>query len=263
MSQAVRTKPREGLAERIATLGPWFHNMTLEGVETAPDHPLGDYPRTKWERFADALPADLSGLTVLDVGCNAGFYALEMKRRGAKRVVGIDPDPRYLDQAALAAEVTGLPIELQALSVYDVGALGQRFDIVLFMGVLYHLRHPLLALDLLREHAVSDRLLVQSLLRGTADEAQVATDYPFEETAIFEREGAPRMQFVEHRFAGDPTNWWVPNRACLAAMLRSAGFALESQPEAEVFLCRLGTRPAAVPPPPVISATPRREGAYA
>lgn len=263
MARALRTKPRDSLAERIAALGPWFHNMTLAGIETAPDHPLGDYPRTKWERFADALPADLSGRTVLDVGCNAGFYALEMKRRGAARVVGIDPDPRYLAQGALAAEVAGLPIELHALSVYDVATLGERFDVVLFMGVLYHLRHPLLALDLLREHVVGDRLLVQSLLRGATDEAPVAADYPFEETALFEQVDAPRLQFVEHRFAGDPTNWWVPNRACLAALLRSAGFTIEAQPEAEVFLCRLGTRPAAVPPPPMIAATPHREGAYA
>jgi tRNA (mo5U34)-methyltransferase len=263
MARALRQKPLPSLAERVEALGPWFHNMTLDGIETAPDHPLGDYPRYKWERFADALPADLSGRTVLDVGCNAGFYALEMKRRGAERVVGIDPDPRYLDQAALAAEVAGLPIELHALSVYDVAALGERFDVVLFMGVLYHLRHPLLALDLLREHVVGDRLLVQSLLRGAAGEAPVAADYPFEETALFDRADAPRLQFVEHSFAGDPTNWWVPNRACLAAMLRSAGFAIEAQPEAEIFLCRLGERPAAVPPPPHIAATPRREGAYA
>lgn len=226
------------VAERVAALAPWFHNLDLDGVATAPDHFLGDYPRHKWARFADALPADLSGRTVLDIGCNAGFYALEMKRRGAARVVGIDHDPRYLAQAALAAEVTGLEIELRQLEVYDVAALGERFDLVLFLGVLYHLRHPLLALDRIRAEVARDLLVCQSLLRGDAETVPVEADYPFEHREIFLTPGAPRMQFVEQRFAGDPTNWWIPNAACLAAMLRSAGFEILARPEPEVFLCR-------------------------
>jgi tRNA (mo5U34)-methyltransferase len=75
---------------RVRELGPWFHNMDLGGVLTAPEHFLGDYPAVKWRGFAHAIPADLSGKTALDVGCNAGFYSIEMKRRGADRVVGID-----------------------------------------------------------------------------------------------------------------------------------------------------------------------------
>ena len=71
-------------------LGPWFHNIDLGGVKTAPDHFLGDYPAVKWRGFAHAIPPDLTGRTVLDIGCNGGFYAIEMKRRGAERVVGID-----------------------------------------------------------------------------------------------------------------------------------------------------------------------------
>src|SRR5690348_6350487 len=66
------------LEERIASLGPWFHNLRLNGIETAPDHFLGDYPSTKFERFSDALPRNLAGKTVLDIGCNAGFYSIEM-----------------------------------------------------------------------------------------------------------------------------------------------------------------------------------------
>ena len=92
-----------GLRDRVEALAPWFHNMDLGGgLWTAPDHFLGNYPRFKFDRFASALPADLTGKTVLDIGCNAGFYAIEMARRGASRVVGIDSDPRYLAQAQLA-----------------------------------------------------------------------------------------------------------------------------------------------------------------
>ncbi len=231
------------LRREIAALGPWFHNIDLGGVRTAPEHFLGDYPAVKWHRFAHAIPADLTGKTVLDIGCNGGFYSLEMKRRGAARVLGIDHDTDYLKQARFAAEVTGLDIDFAQLSVYDVGALGERFDLVLFLGVLYHLRHPLLALDLIREHVVKDLFVCQSMQRGDPGEEQLEQDYPFVETAIFERPTYPHLHFIEHRYSGDDTNWWVPNRACAKAMLRSAGFVIESNPEEEVYVCRPGPLP--------------------
>src|SRR3954447_4305241 len=109
----------EELEAEVNRLGPWFHNLNLKGVRTAPSHFLGDYPNVKWRKFADALPRDLRGQTVLDIGCNAGFYSMEMKRRGADRVVGIDSAEEYLAQARFAADLTGLDIEFRYLSVYD------------------------------------------------------------------------------------------------------------------------------------------------
>lgn len=230
---------RAELEARVRALSPWFHNLELNGVRTAPDHFLGDYPGLVWRAIAPALPQDLSGKRVLDVGCNAGFFSLEMKRRGAERVLGVDFDPRYLAQARLAAEVSGLEIDLRELSVYDVAGLGERFDVVLFMGVLYHLRHPLLALDLLRAHAVGDLLVFQSMLRGSNGPFPAEADYPFEEREVFDHPAWPKLHFVERRYAHDETNWWIPNRACAEAMLRSAGFAPEPVPGTEVYLCRL------------------------
>jgi len=226
------------IRRRVLELGDWFHNLDLCGVKTAPDHFLGDYPGEKWRRFAHAIPADLRGKSVLDVGCNAGFYSIEMKRRGAARVVGIDSDERYLDQARLAASLCGADIELRRLSVYDVGALGERYDIVLFLGVLYHLRHPLLALDLLHEHVTKEVLVCQSMLRGSAETPAIAADYPFSEARVFGERGYPAMYFIEKSYAHDATNWWVPNTSCAMAMLRSAGFDILEHPEAEVFVCR-------------------------
>ncbi|WP_312796462.1 TIGR04290 family methyltransferase [Tianweitania sp.] len=228
---------------RIRELGPWFHNIDLQGQLTAPDHFLGNYPRQKFRKFADAIPADLTGKTVLDIGCNGGFYSLEMKRRGAERVLGVDFDEAYLAQARFVAEVEGADIEFRQLSVYDVGKLGEKFDVVLFMGVLYHLRHPLLALDLIREHVADDLLVFQSMQRGSKDVAEVAENYPFENTKLFDDPAFPHMSFIEHRYADDPTNWWVPNRAGMEAMLRSAGFRIEAHPEQEVYICRTTDRP--------------------
>ncbi|WCS28133.1 TIGR04290 family methyltransferase [Methylobacterium sp. NMS14P] len=232
------------LRRQADALGPWFHNIDLgDGVWTAPDHFLGDYPGVKWRRFAGALPADLTGKSVLDIGCNGGFYAIAMKQRGAARVLGLDSDERYLAQARFAAASLGHDIEFRNLSVYDVGTLGERFDVVLFMGVLYHLRHPLLALDLIREHVAGDLLVFQSMLRGSRAVEPVAEDYDFWDMDQFERPGYPRMHFVERAYAHDWTNWWIPNRAGIEAMLRASGFAIAAQPEAEVYLCRTAPVP--------------------
>jgi tRNA (mo5U34)-methyltransferase len=234
---------KEEIRQRVDALSPWFHNLDLRGVATAPEHFLGDYPRVKWRRFADVVPERLEGKTVLDIGCNAGFYAMEMKRRGAARVLGLDTDEEYLAQARFAAEVSGLDIEFRRMSTYDVGQLGERFDLVIFMGVLYHLRHPLLALDLIHEHVASDLLLFQSMQRGSDAIDPVEPDYDFWTIDHFDQPGYPKMHFIEHRYADDPTNWWAPNRACVEAMLRSAGFTITAHPEEEVYLCRKTERP--------------------
>ena len=98
---AAVARPRR-LAE-IRELAPWFHNLHLPGgVQTAPDHPLGDFPAFKWRELAGSLPGDLTGWRALDIGCNAGFYSFELARRGAE-VLGIDLDERYLAPGALGA----------------------------------------------------------------------------------------------------------------------------------------------------------------
>lgn len=230
------------IKERVEELGDWFHNMDLNGVPTAPNHFLHDYPRNKFSRFEHALPKDLTGKSVLDIGCNAGFYAIEMRRRGADRVLGLDTDERYLAQAKLAAEVLGAEVEFLNLSVFDIGSLREQFDVVLFMGVLYHLRHPLLALDLIYESVARDLLVLQTMQRGSDETFGVAADYDFFEQDHFDEPGYPKLHFIEHEYAGDWTNWWAPNAACTQAMLRSAGFEILEQPEAETYVCRRGVR---------------------
>jgi tRNA (mo5U34)-methyltransferase len=230
---------RTGLLSAINALSPWFHNFDFDGVKTAPHHFLGDYPRVKWQRFEGALPADLRGATVLDIGCNGGFYSIEMKRRGADRVLGVDVDPRYLAQAHLAAELSGVRIELRQLSVYEIARLQERFDIVLFMGVLYHLRYPLLGLDIVARK-VGRRMIFQTLTSPGEDVAEPPVDMPIHERDAMVEPGWPKMAFIEHRLANDPTNWWAPNHACVEAMLRSAGLRVLERPGHEIYVCEPG-----------------------
>jgi tRNA (mo5U34)-methyltransferase len=274
MQLAQRIKSRDETAQlrdRVEKLGPWFQNIDLgHGIHTAPEHFLGDYPAFKFQCFARALPDDLEGKSVLDIGCNAGFYAIEMKKRGAGRVLGIDSDERYLDQARLASDTLGFAdIEYRNLSVYDVAALSEKFDWVIFMGVLYHLRHPLLALDLIREHVAGEMMLFQTMQMGTDAVLQVPEDHPFHapETGrppdYFDNPAYPKMHFIEREFAHDWTNWWAPNAACTQAMLRAAGFIVEAHPEAEVYICRVAPVPFAERGPAAVYPARGSEGGAA
>ena len=236
---AERSAEREELARRISELGNWFHNIDLHGVPTAPDHFLGDYPQVKWKQISSALPADLSGMSVLDIGCNGGFYSLQLKRRGASRVLGVDVDNQYLNQARFAAQVLDLEVELEKRSVYDVDNIEGQFDLVLFMGVFYHLRYPLYALDKIIKK-VRGKLVFQTMVRGALTSPELNDDYHFWNKEIFSRPDFPVMHFIEKKYAGDPTNWWIPNHGAVEAMLRSSGLEIVGHPEDETWICAPG-----------------------
>lgn len=232
------------LEGEIARLGPWFHNLHLpDGTQTAPDHPLGDFPSFKWEELAPHLPRSLRGWSVLDIGCNAGFYSFELARRGA-HVTGIDLDPHYLAQAGWAARELGLQeqVEFRQMQVYDLAHIEERFDLVLFMGVFYHLRYPMLGLDIVARKV--RRLMVFQTLsmpgKEVFDETPEVGEYinnNLEGREVLSDPGWPRMAFIEHKFAGDPTNWWVPNHAAVEALLRSSGMRIIGYPMDETYLC--------------------------
>jgi len=229
------------MTDEISALGPWFHNLHLpDGTQTAPDHFLGDFPTFKWEQIRDHLPADLHGWTALDIGCNAGFYSFELARRGA-RVTGIDYDPRYLRQARWAAHRFGVEdrVEFRRMQVYDLARSDERWDLVLFMGVLYHLRYPLLGLDIVARRV--RRLMVFQTLTMPGEEVYDApADLAIDERDTLLDPGWPKMAFLEHRLAADPTNWWAPNHSAVEAMLRSSGLRVVDRPGHEIYLCEPG-----------------------
>ena len=225
------------LSRQVESLGKWFHNINLQGVNTAPDHFLGDFPNIKWNEIKNDIPLDLDGATVLDIGCNGGFYSIEMKRRGASRVLGIDIDDQYLSQARFAARTLDLDIEFRKCSVYELDSIPGQFDYVMFMGVFYHLRYPLLGLDLAVKK-VAGTLVFQTMLRGCYETPACEADYSFWQRDIFSQPGFPAMYFIEKKYSGDPTNWWIPNRAAAEAMLRSSRLEIVSHPEEETWICR-------------------------
>lgn len=226
------------ISSQVEVLAPWFHNLHLPGgVQSAPEHFLGDFPAYKWRELAGWIPEDLTGWSALDIGCNAGFYSFELARRGA-RVTAVDMNDHYLAQARWAADVYGLAdrIEFMKLQVYDLIEHERRYDLVLFMGVFYHLRYPLLGLDIVARR-VGRLLCFQSLTMADADAPRVPDDFPFSERHRLAGAGWPKMAFIEKSLEHDPTNWWAPNTAAVEAMLRSAGFRVIGSPGAETYMC--------------------------
>lgn len=235
--------PSEARAHEIAALGPWFHNLHLpDGSQTAPQHALGDFPAFKWNEIAPHLPEDLTGWTALDIGCNAGFYTFELARRGAN-VTGIDIEPLFLRQAQWAAREFDLShqVEFRQMQVYDLAHVDERWDLVIFMGVFYHLRYPLLGLDIVADK-VKKMMVFQTLtMPGQEVEDDTEVDRDINDRDAFLNPGWPKMAFIEHKFSGDPTNWWAPNHAGCEAMLRSSGLRVTSRPGHEIYLCEPNT----------------------
>ncbi len=223
--------------EKIKSLEPWFHNIHLpDGHQTAKNHFLGDFPSFKWQKIKDSIPQDLSGWRVLDIGCNAGFYSLEFARRGAV-VLAIDVDQHYLKQAEWVAEKWNLSskITYRQMQVYDLVAIDEQFDLVWFMGVFYHLRYPVLAMDIVAQKA-KNLVVFQTLSVPGAEKIDIPQDIGFNDREMLKDPGFPYLAFIEQRLAGDPTNWWVPNQQCILAMWRNCGFKYLEKPEDETYL---------------------------
>ena len=225
----------------MAELGDWFHNLDLGGVKTAPNTFSATTRRCKWQAFAHAVPARLDGKTVLDVGCNAGFYSLEMKRRGAARVLAIDDDEALPGAGALRGGGVGLDVEFERLErVRRRPASGS-----LRSGHL-HGRALSPALPAARARPVCastwshDALLFQSMLRGALhDPARSREDYPFDETGPVRRPELP-----EAALRGAPLRRRSDELVDAQQGLRRSHAAQQpassssEHPELEVYLCR-------------------------
>jgi tRNA (mo5U34)-methyltransferase len=239
------------LRSGIAKLGPWFHNFEIaRNVWTNANGagPGANYPARRWHHVRP-LFGNLAGKSCLDVGCSSGFFSLKAKELGATRVLGIDSGEQVgaIDQARFASGVLDLPATFDTISAYDLGRFDERFDTVIFMGVFYHLRHPLLALEAIRS-VCTGSLIFQTI---TTPSGRKLRELDSQSTAnvglnskVMNDDRFPAVRFVEGQIAGDSSCWFIPNVQAVAAMLRTCGFVPEEfifPDEQEVIVrCRVG-----------------------
>jgi tRNA (mo5U34)-methyltransferase len=197
--------------ERVEGEPYWFQRIELAADLITPG--WSDPRSEKLPHFG--LPPDMTGMRVLDVGCAEGFFSFEAERRGAQQVVAIDSFPDSIRRATLCRDALGSHVTPYLCNVYDLQARTfGTFDLVMFFGVLYHLRHPLLALERLRS-VCSGLLLLQTATWEVADEEEL----PLARFDPFGVESGP-----EDQRSCDPTVFWRPNARCVIAMLEHTGF---------------------------------------
>ena len=225
-----RPRPAGELRARADALAPWYQRVYLgSGVHTL-EWAHAAHHESVWASLEPALPADLRGLSVLDVGANAGWFSLQAKRRGAGRVLGLEPDPRYLAQAELCREAWDAEVEYRALGAEDLGAVDETFDLVLATGLLYHLRHPLFALERIAD-LCRDAVVVETEVVPPRRRQRIRMRLGPPERLGIRSVDSGFMKFVEgDELNGDPSNWWVPDTECVQGMLRTAGFRHLSRP---------------------------------
>jgi tRNA (mo5U34)-methyltransferase len=239
---------REEILAELKRLEPWFHRIDLGGglftkTESVMGEPI-DHPLGPWQTIQKLLPPDLSGKTLLDVGCNAGFYAFEAKRRGAKRVLGVDGQRQHVRQGLFVRKVLGLDVEFRRLNVYELNprTVGQ-FDITLALGLLYHLKHPILALENLFQ--VTKELLIIETAIMPPERTPESFAHPLGEKEML----LHSLAFVENASGAKEQifNWFLPGLESLKALLRTTGFSdvevVEAKNERAIVVCRK-TKPA-------------------
>jgi tRNA (mo5U34)-methyltransferase len=208
----------------IAAHPHWYHQ-----IEVAPGVVTPGVNDSQMILDALQLPESLEGVRVLDIGARDGFFSFECERRGAAEVVAIDYLTPEETGFPIARELVGSEVELRQANVYDLNPeeFG-TFDLVLFLGVLYHLRDPMLALD-----AISDVATGKLILETQAiDDALLVAPGEFKRLVDIspELESIPLMQFYPgDSLNNDPTNVWAPNQAALRAMLGESGFAVDHE----------------------------------
>lgn len=214
------------LQQRVGSFPYWYHKIELPfGITTPGWAPL--------DARAYGIPADLSGKRVLDVGAWDGYWTFEALKRGALQAVAIDDFSDYLGQLDqgerqawetfdLCREALGYS-QLQAprfdMTVYDVTPqlLGGSFDVVFFFGTIYHLRHPLLALDRLSALCSEEIFLESAILddfspyRGGYGQGYGNNDMVME-------------FYPEKQYGSNDSNWWSPTLTCLMHLVKAAGF---------------------------------------
>ncbi len=191
----------------------WFHKIRLRE-----DLMTGGWSDPQIEKLPFyGLPEDLTGQRVLDVGCAEGFFSFEAERRGAAEVVAIDSFPDSVRRFNICRAAFGSKATAYLTNVYDLSpkTFG-TFDLVLFYGVLYHLRHPLLSLERILSVCTGTMLL-----QTAVHEEPALSAVPF---ARFYPRGMPSGKAEDGRPLFDPTVFWLPNRECVRALVDSAGF---------------------------------------
>lgn len=214
------------IPEGVRKLAPWFHQIDLPGgLQTKTESYFGedaDHPKPTWAKVRQAFPDSFAGKRVLDVGCNAGFYSFEALERGAEYVLGVDAVRWQVQQARFVAQAKGVAnADFQRASIYELDPRKHgTFDVVLALGLVYHLKHLIAGLE--RLFTVTDDLLIVESAVISPDDFACGKSEPVQRASdelylVGFSKNSPSIQ--ESAF-----NWFFPTADALRAMIEGVGF---------------------------------------
>jgi tRNA (mo5U34)-methyltransferase len=225
----------------VKRLGWWYQCFELpQGVMTSSGKSPAYRPEERWKLLEPFLPADLTGKTILDVGGNAGYFSVQMMKRGARSCTLLEPFEEFAAQAEFVSKLFDYSIEVVQEDIHTWCLTNDRkFDYVIFLGLFYHLKYPGIVLDRLAQ-MTGELMLFQSHVVGEQIENfQTRPDYsPGQDDEILKDPAFPRMAFIENLYNGDPTNWWIPNPTALDPLLRSAGMQVVGRPHPQLLVAK-------------------------
>ena len=234
-----RRKSRSEIEGEVRALGWWYQDFELPcGVRTGNGEEPSYRPETRWKLLEAYIPSDLAGQSVLDVGGNAGYFSIQMMLRGAQRCVLVEPYLEFARQAEFAARQFEVKVEIVNEDVHTYClTTEERFDYVLFLGLFYHLKYPVLVLDRLAEMTKRRMLFQSHLIDSEHERYQAQSNYARgADDALLNDPAFPRLLFIENLYNSDPTNWWIPNSSALEPLLRSAGLKVIARPHPQLLV---------------------------
>ncbi len=198
----------EKIRDKIIELGPWFHqiqitdNLRTRDISPSPGPQSNDHPFDRWQILEQALPDDMQGMRVLDIGCADGFFSLQLAQRGAD-VVAIDYSTAMINRLNWVIEIKNIKnISTKVAKIEDID-IHEKYDAVFFLALLYHLKSPLLGLEILSK----------------------ITSNLYLETVIHEEESMPYLYFKPPQEGVHVVPKWYPTTSCVIEMMKFAGFS--------------------------------------
>jgi len=228
------------LLKEIPSCGEWYHKINFGEGLTIPSSKHARDPDYMWKKWIEPyLPPDLSGKSVLDLGCNSGYLSMKMKKRGASKVVSVDYLDQFIQQANFISKWFNVDLEIIKQEAHTfVLTTEEQFDYIIFFGLFYHLKYGALVLDRLAE-MTKEKLFFQSSTIGPSFKDVPKRNFSEEnEEEMISSPEIPKLIFIENEFQNDKTNWWIPNQPAIISLIRNAGLKIFAKPDWNAFVCK-------------------------
>lgn len=227
------------LLKELPSCGEWYHKIDFGTGISLSTTKQARNPEEMWKNWIEPyLPSDLSGKSVLDLGCNSGYLSMKMKKKGASKVVSVDYNDKFIKQTKFVSKWFNVDLEIIHQEAHEfVLTTDYQFDYIIFVGLFYHLKYGVMVLDRLAE-MTKEKLFFQSATVGPLFDDIPKRDFMMENgDEMVSSSEVPKLIFIENKFRYSKDNWWIPNQPAMIALIRNAGLKIYAKSGLNTFVC--------------------------